>query len=77
MYHSIYSRLLARLLTGDDVAIRMPREEVPRRMRRGAAALAERRLTDAADLARWYARDVIPEWLTRRRERRRAGGETP
>ena len=77
MYHSIYSRLLARLLTGDDVAIRMPPEEVPRRMRRGAAALVERRLTDAADLARWYARDVIPEWLEQRRERRRAGGETP
>ncbi len=77
MYHSVYSRLLARLLTGEDVAIRLPPEEVPRRMRRGPAALVERRLTDAADLARWYARDVIPEWLEQRRERRRAGGDAP
>ena len=77
MYHSVYSRLLARLLTGEDVAIRLPPEEVPRRMRRGTAALVERRVTDAADLVRWYARDVIPEWFEQRRERRRAGGGAP
>jgi hypothetical protein len=75
MYHSVYSRLLARLLLGDDVAIRMAPDEVPRRMKRGLRALVARRGTDAADLARWYARDVIPEWIAERRARR--SGERP
>lgn len=75
MYHSVYSRLLARLLLGDDVAIRVPPDEVPRRMKRGTAALVERRVTDAADLVRWYARDVIPQRLAERRARRGERGE--
>lgn len=75
IFHGIYSRLLARLLLGDDVAIRVPREEVPLRMREGLRALVERRRVDALDLARWYVRDVIPEWVAARREamRRRSG----
>lgn len=75
MYHSPYSRLLARLLLGPDIAIRVPEEEVPLRMRSGPLARLERRRVDATDLARWYVRDVIPEWLGGRigaRRRRRA-----
>jgi hypothetical protein len=71
MYHGIYSRLLSRLWLADDVAIRMPAAEVPLRMRRGARAWLVRKGVDAADLARWYARDVIPEWVARRRGRPR------
>jgi hypothetical protein len=77
MYHGVYSRLLARLWLGDDVAVPMPREEVPLRMRPGAGAWLVRKAVDLADLLRWYARDVIPEWLARRRGRPRkvAGAE--
>jgi hypothetical protein len=63
MYHGIYSKLLSRLWLSDDLPVRLPVEEVPRRMRHGALARIERRLVDAADLVRWYARDVIPERL--------------
>jgi hypothetical protein len=67
MYHGIYSRLLTRLWLGDDVALRLPEREVPRRMRRGPIAHLERRAVDAFDLARWYLRDVIPERIRARR----------
>jgi hypothetical protein len=63
IYHGIYSRLLARLLTGDDVPVRVPAEEVPLRMRRGLRAAVERGRVNVVDLTRWYARDVIPEWV--------------
>lgn len=70
MYHGAYSRLLRRLWLGGDVALPFPRDEVPRRLRTGPRALAERKLVGWADLIRWYARDVIPERLgTRRAER--------
>jgi hypothetical protein len=70
MYNGAYSRLLRRLWLGDDVALPFPREEVPRRMRTGALALAERKLVDWGDLARWYALDVIPERIGARRNAR-------
>ena len=41
-YDGVYSRLLRRLLTADDVAIRVPEDEVPLRLRAGARARAER-----------------------------------
>ena len=71
VYHGLYSRLLSRLLLGDDVAIRVPEDEVPLRMRDGLAARIERKRVDVADLVRWYARDVIPEWIAQRRGRPR------
>jgi hypothetical protein len=80
IYHGIYSRLLARLLLGDDVAVKVPREEVPLRMREGLVAGLERRRVAALDLARWHVRDVIPEWIGERtggrlgRRRRNAPG---
>jgi hypothetical protein len=75
MYHGIYSRLLARLLLGPDVAIRLPESAVPLRMRDGLLARLERKRVDIQDLVRWYARDVIPESLggrVRALQRRRA-----
>jgi hypothetical protein len=76
MYHGPYSRLLARLLLGDDVAIGIPEEEVPLRMRGGARARLHRTRVDVQDLARWYATDVIPEWVEARLAalRGRSGG---
>jgi hypothetical protein len=67
MYHGIYSRMLSRLWLGDDVAIRFPEEEIPLRMREGLRARLVRKRVDVQDLARWYARDVIPEWIAARR----------
>lgn len=67
MYHGIYSRLLSRLWLADDVPIRLELEAVPLRMRPGALALIERKRVDFTDLAAWYVRDVIPEWIATRR----------
>ena len=77
MYHSVYSRLLARLLLGDDVAIRVSEAEVPLRMRGGLRARGQRALVDAKDLGRFYLGDLLPGWIgsrieARRRARRRA-----
>ena len=55
MHHSVYSQLLARLLTGDDVAIRVPEADVPHRLRRGVVPSLERAALSARDLSRWYA----------------------
>jgi hypothetical protein len=76
IHHSVYSRLLARLLLGDDVPIRVSEDEVPRRMRRGAAARIERLGVDVQDLTRWYVTEVFPEWVGARvgALRRRASG---
>lgn len=74
MYHGIYSRLLSRLWLADDVPLRLAADEVPLRMRSGGLALLERKRVDFTDLARWYARDVIPEWFAAQRERRRGSG---
>jgi hypothetical protein len=35
-------------------------------MRNGLVARLERRRVDVLDLARWYVRDVIPEWVQAR-----------
>ncbi len=74
MYHGVYSQLLARLLLGDDVAIKVPETDVPLRMRDGALARAGRTLVNVADLGRWYLRDVLPERLGALRRRGAAGG---
>ena len=54
MHHSVYSQLLARLLVGDDVAIRVPAADVPHRFRRGIGPSLERVALTARDLSRWY-----------------------
>jgi hypothetical protein len=67
IYHGPYSRLLSRLWLGHDVALPFPEHEVPLRMRSGLRARLHRKLVDFQDLARWYVRDVIPEWIAARR----------
>jgi hypothetical protein len=52
MYHGLYSRLLARLLLGPRIAVRVPTESVPLRMRSGPRARAERARVDAVDVFR-------------------------
>ncbi len=71
MYHGVYSRLLARCLLADDVAVRVPAEEVPRRMRDGVRARVDRALVNARDLGRFYLGDVVPGWIGNRLEDRR------
>jgi hypothetical protein len=79
-YHSIYSRLFARLLLGEDVAVRVPEAQVPLRMRQGLRARAARARTNVRDFARWRFGDRVPgpiavrlESARKRREARAAG----
>jgi hypothetical protein len=71
MYHGIYSRLLARLLLGDDVAIEVTEQRVPLRLRGGPLAWLERKRVDVPDLIGWRARRVMPRRLTQRLDERR------
>jgi hypothetical protein len=77
-YHGIYSRLLARLLLGSDVAVRVPESVVPLRMRDGFLARAERARVNAKDFLRWHLGDLLPRPIGARvealRRRRAAGG---
>jgi hypothetical protein len=59
-YHSVYSRLLARLLNSADVAVTVPQSEIPRRLRAGRRAHVERVLTSAKDFPRWRFGDLLP-----------------
>ena len=75
MYHGIYSRLMARLLLADDVAIVVGADAVPRRMRPGARARAERTAVNLIDLGRWYLGERLPHRLQRRAASPRDAGE--
>jgi hypothetical protein len=75
MYHGIYPRLLARLLLGDDVAIRVPEGEVPLQMRNGPSARVARAAINAVDLGRWYTTEVFPERLRSLRGARGGGAK--
>jgi lipopolysaccharide biosynthesis glycosyltransferase len=55
----IYSRLLRRTLLGEDVAIRVPRQRLPLRLRRGLLASAERRRADVAVKLRWHVSEPL------------------
>ncbi|HEX6116098.1 MAG TPA: hypothetical protein VFY99_03290 [Solirubrobacterales bacterium] len=54
IYHGLYSRLMARLLLGPRIALRIPEEEVPLRFRRGARARGARLRADVADVFSRY-----------------------
>jgi hypothetical protein len=56
MRSNVYSRLLTRLLLGDDVTLRLDPERLPLRLRRGAAAEAARLATDVGIGAPGFAR---------------------
>lgn len=77
MYHGIYSRLLARLLLGPDVPVRVPEADVPLRMRNGPLARVARARVDAQDRVGWHMRNLLPSSVVSRidelRHRRAAG----
>ncbi len=56
IYHGLYSRLLARLLLGREIAIEVGEAAVPLRMRAGPLARAERARVDALDVFGRYVR---------------------
>jgi hypothetical protein len=58
-HHGVYSRLLRRLLIGDDVAIRVPGDEIPLRFRSGLRAYAERKRINARERFRWHVREPL------------------
>jgi hypothetical protein len=58
-HHGVYSQLLRRLLIGDDVAIRVPEEEIPLRFRSGMRAFAERKRINARERLRWHVREPL------------------
>jgi hypothetical protein len=58
-HHGVYSQLLRRLLIGDDVAVRVPEDEVPLRLRRGLRALAERKRINARERFRYHVREPL------------------
>jgi hypothetical protein len=75
MYHGIYSRLLARCLIGTELAVRVPEDDVPLRMREGPLARLERIRVGIPDLLGWKLRGVLPDRVVARideRRRRRA-----
>ncbi len=53
-YHGLYSRLLSRLWLGPDLALPLPREQIPLRMRDGVLARAERIRANTIDIVRRY-----------------------
>jgi hypothetical protein len=55
-HHGVYSRLLRRLLVCDDVAVRVPADEIPLRLRRGPLAYAERKRVNARERIRFHLR---------------------
>jgi hypothetical protein len=61
-----YSRLLRRLLTGHDVAIRVSEEELPQRLRSGVRPWLRRRWVDARETFRWHVREPLGAQLRAR-----------
>ena len=58
-HHGVYSQLLRRLLVGDDVAIRVPEDEIPLRFRSGLRAYAERKRINARERLRWHVGEPL------------------
>jgi hypothetical protein len=73
VYDGVYSRLLRRSLAGSDVAVHVPRPQVPLRMRTGPLAYAERQRVNAREQIRWrlggLASDVTDRLGALRRRR--------
>ena len=58
-HHGVYSQLLQRLLVGDEIAIRVPRAQIPLRFRGGLLAFAERRRINARERLRYHVREPL------------------
>ena len=70
-FDGVYSQLLRRLLTGDDVAIRVPDEWLPERLLANRAGRVERARINARDFLRWHFGDRLPRPIAIRLEDRR------
>jgi hypothetical protein len=67
--HGPYSRLLRRLLTGDDVPIRINERELPLRLRSGVRAWLDRKRVDVGETIHWHVGEPLATrlgWRTRR-----------
>jgi hypothetical protein len=73
VYDGAYSQLLRRSLAGPDVAVRVPRPQIPLRMRTGPLAYAERRLINAREQLRWRLGGLVRQLGARVETRRRRG----
>jgi hypothetical protein len=58
-HHGVYSRLLRRLLIRPDIAIRVPRDRLPLRLRSGPLAYAERKRVNLGQRLRWHVREPL------------------
>ena len=58
-FDGVYSQLLRRLLNGPDLAVNVPREWVPRRLRAGALAYVSRKLINTREQFRWRVREPL------------------
>jgi hypothetical protein len=65
-YHGVYSQLLRRLLVGSDLAIRVPVELIPLRLRTGAFAYVERKRINAGQRLRYHVREPLTARLRSR-----------
>jgi hypothetical protein len=57
--HGAYSRLLRRLLTGTDVPMRIPEDQLPLRLRSGVRAWLDRKRVDVGETIRWHVREPL------------------
>jgi len=57
--YGVYSRLLRRLLTGADVALRLSDEELPLRLRSGPLAWLDRKRVDLGETIHWHVREPL------------------
>jgi hypothetical protein len=58
-HHGVYSRLLRRLLVGGGLAVTVPEQMIPLRMRTGLLAYAERTRVNARERFRWHVREPL------------------
>jgi hypothetical protein len=69
-HEGVYSRLLRRLLTGPEVAIRVPEREIPLRLRSGPLAYLERKRVNAGQRFRWHVGEPLSARVRSLRGRR-------
>lgn len=65
-HHGVYSRLLRRLLVGPDVAIEVPPDRIPVRLRTGARAWVERARINARERLRYHVTGPLSSKLRSR-----------
>ncbi len=65
----LYSRLLRQALLGPGAAVRVPREQIPLRLRTGALAAVERRRVLAQARIRWHVGEPLSERVRAARAR--------